>query len=243
MGTKLPVGRATMGLLGVAAVLLVFVPASWFTAGEYGAYAAGIQAAGVLLALIFAYITLGAQNRAATEALRSQEQLDRVSRTLGFHEAMVTGEIQGARIRLIDYLRAHGDAGATCPMSVEQLRTGDYRSVNVDQAWQPESYLHTPIHDVNVVLRFFERAEPALTSGLVDEALFHKLLGRHIAWWDEAIIADEGEAVRHALSQLAAWVWDYGQRNPLQSEYVSHWISNMTRDFPTGRYTGWRLVP
>jgi hypothetical protein len=84
---------------------------------------------------------------------------------------MVTGEIQGARIRLIDHLRELGVGSAPLRVSVEVLRAHAYPQ---SQAAVGE-YLHTPIHDVHIVLRFFERAEPALSSGPVSEALFHQL--------------------------------------------------------------------
>lgn len=231
-----------MYLLVAAAALAVLVPAYWLTPSRYDAYAAGIQAAGVLLALVFAYITLTAQNRAAAEALQSQVELDRVTRTLGFHEAMVSGEIQGARIRLIDLLRDHGVSQSPLQVSFATLRGFEY-TVSSGPAQWGDSYLHTPIHDIHIVLRFFERAEPALALGLVNEALFHKLLGRHIAWWDETIDRDEGEAVRYALSQLADWVWNYIQQNPSRSVYVSNWIKNLAKDFPNSKYADLQANP
>lgn len=232
-----------MYLLVSAVALAVFLPANWLAPGRYGAYAAGIQAAGVLLALIFAYITLTAQNRAAADALRSQVELDRVSRTLGFHEAMVSGEIQGARIRLIDLLRDRGVAQAPLRVSFETLRGFEYSSTNSGPMQWGESYLHTPMHDIHILLRFFERAEPALELGLVNEALLHKLLGRHIAWWDETLDRDEGEAVRYALSELADWVWNYIQSHPDRSTYVSNWIKNMAKDFPNSKYADLQANP
>ncbi|HST83053.1 MAG TPA: hypothetical protein VLL08_15065 [Kineosporiaceae bacterium] len=222
----------------MVAMLAVFAPAIWLVPDRYGAYAAGVQAAGVLLALIFAYVTLSSQNRAAAESLRSQVELDRVSRTLGFHEAMVSGEIQGARIRLIDHLRSLGVAQAPLGVSLETLRRSEYSSPESHSREWGESYRHTPFHDVSIVLRFFERAEPALKLGLVDEALLHRLLGRHIAWWDETIDRDEGEAVRYALSGLADWVWEFIQQHPDRSAYVANWVKNLARDFPNSKYAG-----
>jgi hypothetical protein len=232
-----------MYVLVAAAMTVVFVPAFWLLPDKYGAYAAGIQAAGVLLALIFAYVTLTAQNRAAAEALKSQLELDRVSRTLGFHEAMVSGEIQGARIRLIDHLRALGVDRSPLRVSLEALRGAEYDSTGPDSRQWGENYLHTPFHDVSIVLRFFERAEPALQRGLVDEELFHKLLGRHIVWWDETIDRDEGEAVRYALSELADWVWEYFQENPSRTGYVTNWNKNLAKDFPGSRYAAMHSNP
>jgi hypothetical protein len=227
-----------MYALVVVAMLAVFAPAFWLVPERYAAYASGVQAAGVLLALIFAYVTLSSQNRAAAESLKSQVELDRVSRTLGFHEAMVSGEIQGARIRLIDHLRSLGVAQAPLRVSLKNLRSDEYASTGPDSREWGENYRHTPFHDVSIVLRFFERAEPALKMGLVDEVLFHRLLGRHIAWWDETIERDEGEAVRYALSGLADWVWEFIQQHPDRSAYAANWVKNLVKDFPQSKYAG-----
>jgi len=238
MRVGVPGNRAATGALVTAVALVVFVPAYWFDSGEYGAYAAGVQAAGVLLALIYASSTLTTQKHVAAEALRSQAELERVSRALAFHEAMVSGEIQAARIRLIDHLRAAGEGNRPLRVTLQTLRGREYPPRPGDQPGAVDVDRPTPIHDVHIVLRFFERAEPALTRGLVDRALFHQLLGRHIAWWDEAIDRNEGEAVRYALSTLADWVWTHTQEDPAEKSYVGNWIRNLTQDFPSGRYAG-----
>ena len=241
MNAVVPVNRAT-GALVVAVLVVVFAPAYWLVPERYGAYAAGVQAAGVLLALIYASSTLTTQKVVAAEALRSQVDLDRVNRTLGFHEAMVSGEIQAARIRLIDHLRSLGPDRRPLRVTIKTLRDQEYSRPEDEPRAAEGNYRPTPIHDVHIVLRFFERAEPALARGLVEPALFHQIMGRHIAWWDEALDRNEGEAVRYALSTLGDRVWAHIHEDPAQSTHVANWMRNLAQDFPASRYVDQQAV-
>lgn len=70
--------------LMAAVLVILIVPAAFLSSGRYSAFASGVQAAGVLVALILALITLDAD--------RHDKRVDRV---LALHQELVTGEIEG----------------------------------------------------------------------------------------------------------------------------------------------------
>jgi hypothetical protein len=96
--------------------------------------------------------------------------------------------------------------------------------------------LRNPIGDAYALLWYFERAEAALDAGLLDEGLFHKLLGRHIAWWDHAITRDPSESMRGALERLGDWVWLHAEAHPTAAAYAERWKLTLAWGFPRSDY-------
>jgi hypothetical protein len=202
-------------LLAAAIIIVLVVPFPFLESQRYSAYASGVQALGVLIALILAVLTLGAD--------RHDKQVDRV---LALHSEFVTGEIQAARIRLIDHLRRRGGGlyiqGATRDDLQKDPRLSAY-----DQ--EPE---HTPFHDANTVLRFFERANAAIKAKTLYEPLFHELIIRHVLWWELALLPGSSPWFgRVALGELAAWGHQYEEVHGASLEYLPSWRANRERDF------------
>ena len=211
-------------LLGIV-LAPIFLPAFFLDTERYAAYGAAAQALGVFLALVLATVTLQAQNHAAQVSLHEQLRIDRVGRTLGLHELFTGGEVNRARARLIDHLRLinaeedngewsgsrHG--GPVRPVALTEVRQ-DARIANYVEPGSGPGPVANPIGDAYALLWYFERAEAALMGGLLEESLFHKLLGRHIVWWDEAILRDSAESMRSALARLGDWVSGVLRRTP-----------------------------
>lgn len=127
-------------LVGIAFALIVPVPL--LDAQRYAAYAAGLQALGVLVALILAGV-----------ALRSDRHDKQVDRVLLLHSELVNGETQAARIRLVDHLRRCGGGQHMRSVTLSELQRAPGLSGYRDNRTS------TPLHDANTVLRFFERAK------------------------------------------------------------------------------------
>jgi len=126
-------------LYAIATVILVtlIAPAAFLSSSRYSAYASGLQAAGVLIAIILAVITLDAD--------RHDKRVDRV---LALHQELVSGEIEGCRIRLIDHLRKRGGGHRILAVTRDDLQK-DPRVSSYDG-----SMGYTPFHDANTILRF-----------------------------------------------------------------------------------------
>jgi len=202
----------------------------------------------VFLALILASATLQAQNRAAQVSLREQLRIDRVGRTLDFHELFTGGEVNQARAHLIDHLRLlHAEereegsppparyGGPVRPVTLADLRDHPRIATYTGPAVS-STPARNPIGDAYALLWYFERAEAALRAGLLEDGLFHKLLGRHIAWWDEAVVRDPAESMRSALGRLSDWVWEYSEANPEAAPYAKSWEATLAWGFPGSRY-------
>jgi len=71
---------------------------------------------------------------------------------------------------------------------------------------------------------------------LLEDGLFHEILGRRIAWWNEAIVHDPTESMRGALARLTEWVWDYAKKHPESRTYTKAWGATLGWGFPRGRY-------
>jgi hypothetical protein len=235
---------AVIGLLALS----MFLPALVLDTERYAAYGSAAQALGVFLALVLAGVTLQSQNRAAQVSLREQAHIDRVGRTLHFHELFTGGEVNGGRARLIEHLRVlhaeerdrawqsegrHG--GPVRAVSLAELRQHDRISVYGGTAGD-HGPVPNPIGDAYSLLWYFERAEAALEAGLLEDSLFHKLLGRHIVWWDEAVKRDPAESMRLSLARLGDWVWDYPTAHPEALPDAKAWEATLAWGFPESRY-------
>jgi hypothetical protein len=204
--------RTALLLVGIAIALIVPIPL--LDAQRYAAYAAGLQALGVLVALILAGLALSSD--------RHDKQVDRV---LLLHSELVGGETQAARIRLIDHLRRWGG-----DQHIRSVTRSELQSTPGLSAYQDGS-TSTPLQDANNVLRFFERANAAVKWSSVYEPLFHQLIIRHARWWEVALQEDSATwAGREALSELTAWGRAYEARWPGLA-YLATWQANRERDF------------
>jgi hypothetical protein len=234
-------------LIALLAILL-FAPALFLDTERYAAFSTAAQALGVFLALILAAATLQSQNRAAQVSVQEQVRIDRVGRTLEFHRLFTGGEINAARSRLIGHLRvlhaeglgqhpspAHTNGGPVRPVSLTELRE-DRRIAVYTRPETDGTSVGSPIGDAYSMLWYFERAEAALRGGLLEEGLFHKLLGRHIAWWDQALVRDGKESMRSALAQLGDWIWEYSDKNPEAGLYARSWEATLAWGFPKSRF-------
>jgi hypothetical protein len=201
--------------LGAFILAALIAPAAFLNSSRYSAYASGLQATGVLIALILAVITLDAD--------RHDKQVDRV---LALHQELVTGDIEGCRIRLIDHLRKRGGGRYVQTVTRDDLQK-DPRLSSYDG---PSG--HTPFHDANTLLRFFERANAAIKAKTVNEPLFHELIIRHALWWDVALRHSSTPWVgRSALGELASWAKIYEKAHLVELEYLTSWQQNRNRDF------------
>jgi len=199
------------------AILLValVVPLPFLSPGRYSAYATGLQALGVLIAVVLAVVTIDTD--------RHDKQVDRV---LALHHELVTGEIEGCRVRLIDHLRKRGGGSHVLPVTREGLQK-DPRLSSYDGSTR-----YTPFHDANTVLRFFERANAAVKAGTVNQPLFHELIIRHALWWSEALLASSTPWVGiSALDELTAWARSYQDVHGASLDYLSAWHENREHDF------------
>lgn len=196
----------------------LIAPAAFLNSNRYSAYATGLQALGVLIALILALITLDAD--------RHDKRVDRV---LALHQELVTGEIEGCRIRLIDHLRKRGGGRHVLAVTREDLQK-DPRLSHYDG--QSE---YTPFHDANTVLRFFERANAAVKARTVHEPLFHELIVRHALWWNTALRSSATPWVgRSALEELTSWAELYEKVHGARIGYLASWRKNRDHDFGHG---------
>jgi hypothetical protein len=233
----------SVGIFGLA----TFIPAFWLDTDRFAAYATAAQAFGVFIALVLGILTLQSQNGATQSDLQKKVHIDRVSRTLEFHKSFTHGEITAARSHLLHHLRAvrreekwaraaspHTHSGPVRRTTLSELRN-DYRLSTYLELTEC-SCLRNPIDDACSVLWYFERTEAALSRGLLEDDLLHKLLGRHIVWWDEVIRRDSSESMRPALARLGDWAWAYSEEHPETMAYVRTWQATFAWGFPESRF-------
>jgi hypothetical protein len=192
--------------------LVFVVPALVSDSTRYQAVVAGVQAFGVIIALLFAAVTI-----------RNDTQDKRVDRAVELHDLVVSEPIYDARVRLAQHLRAFGD-GAVRLVSQDELRNDPLIS-----RYDPDPGV-TPQRDLNRILRIFERSNALRLSGATDFALLHRLLGQHVLWWDRAIGYAEHEHLRQPLRDLAEWVRGYTREHP-HLDYVTTWNILASGDF------------
>ena len=202
-------------VFGTVILVALIAPASFLNSSRYSAYASGLQATGVLIALVLAVITLDAD--------RHDKQVDRV---LALHQELVTGAIEDCRVRLIDHLRKRGGGRHVLAVTRDDLQK-DPRLSSYDGDLE-----YTPFHDANTILRFFERANAAIKAKTVNELLFHELIIRHALWWNTAFRPSSTPWVgRSALEELASWAELYEVVHGTKLKYLASWRTNRERDF------------
>ena len=211
-GVKLLRNRGTAPLfIGIALALVVPIPL--LDAQRYAAYAAGLQALGVLVALILAGMALNSD--------RHDKQVDRV---ILLHSELVNGETQAARIRLVDHLRLWGGRYVRSVTRNELQSSPGLSVYRYDKS-------STPLNDANTILRFFERANAAVKWSSVYQPLFHELIIRHARWWELALRESSAPwAGRDALRELSEWGRTYEARWP-ELAYLASWQASRERDF------------
>jgi hypothetical protein len=154
-----------LALVAVAVVFVLIGAFQLISMDSYSALTDGIQAVGVIVALAVAAATLRADSRNQT--------LDRV---LSLHQELMSGEVGAARVRLVRHLRGH-DRGPTRPTRLEELHNGPLATYSFQAMKLDEESVktHRPDLDVNILLRYFERADSAREAGAVYFPVFADL--------------------------------------------------------------------
>jgi hypothetical protein len=219
-----------VALFGVIVwTVLVALPGAWWTPDKYSAWATGLSTIAVVLALALAVVTL-----------RTDVKGRQVDRTLSLHTEFTSGEINDARLRLVNHLREHGStnsSGHRMPrrVSVEELHAGSGMS-----SYGP-NIQSNPKDDLSKILRFFERARLVRDAGSADDPLFVELIGRHACWWNCALIRNSSRGTRRALMQLGLWCDAFAGKHKRRYSYLAGWGDARTRDF--GSTTPWQNDP
>jgi hypothetical protein len=152
-------------VLGVIAwILLVASPAAWWHADKVSAWATALSAIAVVPALVLAVATL-----------RTDVRDRQVDRTFSLHSELTSGEINDARLRLVDHLRKHGTASQSGRILPRRTSIVELRSGSGIGTYGPDS-LDSPRDDLSKVLRFFERARLVREAGSADDPLFVELI-------------------------------------------------------------------
>jgi hypothetical protein len=125
---------------GSILALILVIPSLFLDAGAYGSFAAGIQAFGLIITLLFATITIRKDNRDT-----------RVDRVVALYESLVSETIYSVRIRLSEHLKACGQ-GRVRRCTQHELRD------DPTLCRYPDASTFSPVLDLNIVLRSFERA-------------------------------------------------------------------------------------
>lgn len=196
----------------VSAAFLALGLTGWLDSGTYGALTGGVQAIGVVVAL-----ALG------TATLRSDSRDRRVDRVLALHQELFGGEVQAARIRLVNHMRS-GSSRRAKVVSRADLADGSLAEYS-------SSSVYLPRRDANVLLRFFERANAARLAKAVYLPLYATLIGGHAAWWDKAIRYDRSWPARQHLAELGSWAHDYARINQSRHPNLALWLSRIDDDF------------
>jgi hypothetical protein len=139
---------------GVAATLLLLatvlgIAALFLNSGQYQAFTGGVQALGVVAALVIAVATIASD--------RTDRQVDRV---LQLQEELLGSDLYGVRTRLVRHLREHALEGKTRRVSLSEL-TGDPQLSKYDDA----DSAFDPRRDASRLLRYFEKANAARRGG------------------------------------------------------------------------------
>jgi hypothetical protein len=194
---------AACGTAALAASLTI--PALVLDASQYVALAAGVQAFGVVAALVFGAATL------AREA--KDKRLDRVAAIFDGYQTAHSD----ARYRLLGLLE--GPEGRSKPASARQIRQ--------DPAFSqyPDMPGANPRIDAERILLFFESLNGLRCAGALDLPLAHRLFGRNILWWDFAIAYEPFTQMRDPLRDLAEWVRAYNRSH--RPAYLGEWQASL----------------
>jgi hypothetical protein len=202
-----------------AAVLLIFVPWLWLAVESFSAWATGVQAAGVVLALSL-----------AVKTLRNDSRDRRVDRTLALHKELTSGRLDAARRRLVDHLKEHG----TGEFPVWQVTRDELRNDPALSRYSEPNETFSPEQDAGLLKRYFERCCLAQIRGIVDPPVFLELIGRHARWFDYALMPDKTNT-RRLLGELAVWADVYVAQNQATYSFLQNWGETRLRDFPRRR--------
>jgi hypothetical protein len=182
--------------LGLAWTLLVVLPIPWFDPGRYSAYAARLQAFGIVTAFLVGAIAIYLDGRDR-----------RVDRVYSLHRELTVGELDDARRRLVDHLRKHSGPGPLQRRySPDELRVDS--SLNHYDSHQQD---FTPRSDLGLLLRFFERTRLVREVGSAHDAVFVELVGRHAGWWN-CVIKNDNRKSRKGLMELGTWADDFARK-------------------------------
>jgi hypothetical protein len=209
---------------GVLWLLIVSVPGFFTSPTRYEAYATGVQAVGLVLALLLAAWTLDV----GATTLRTDVKDRRVDRTLALHEELTSGETDKSRRRLLVHLRDHAPVGEKYLAITRQELGAMAIHSRYSSAAPPEA---TPFSDAGVLLRFFERAQLAQQAHTIEPSMFVELIGRHATWWN-ALFKQENTNPRQALKALSDWSDDFAKTHRDKYSYLTSWGQSRLRDFP-----------
>jgi hypothetical protein len=219
-----------VALIGVVAwTLLVALPGAWWPPDKYSAWATGLSTFAVVLALTLAIVTL-----------RTDVKDRQVDRTLSLHAELTSGEINDARLRLVDHLREHGSTNSS---GHRMPRRASVKELHADSGigiYGP-SLQGNPKDDLSKILRFFERARLVRDAGSADDPLFVELIGRHACWWNCVLVRDSSRGPRRNLMQLGLWCDAFADKHKRRYSYLAGWGDARTSDF--GSKTPWQNDP
>lgn len=208
---------------------LVLLPGVWWDPQKYSAWASGLSAFAVALALGLAVVTL-----------RTDVKDRQVDRTLALHAELTSGEINEARVRLVDHLRAHGQVDASGHRRPARASVAELRGTTGLGVYN-QGVGSTPKSDLSQLLRFFERARLVREAGSIDEPLFVELIGRHAGWWNCALVRNSDWGSRRTLMELGLWCDGFAERNESRYPYLARWGKARSNDF--GSKTPWQGDP
>jgi hypothetical protein len=207
-------------ILGITVGGLVFLAVGatgWVDPERYGSLTAGAQALGVVIALALAAFTL-----------RSDSRDRRVDRVLALHNEFMTGGVWEARHRLAHHL--HALEGPRESRVTREAVFGDHPLLHYAED------VGAPLKiDVDLLLRFFERANAARLTGALHEDLLADLIGKHAMWWDHAFAPDEEWMLRAPLQDLSSWCHGYVESRILAQSRLREWLRPLQRDFEDPR--------
>jgi hypothetical protein len=109
----------TLLVVTVAFAALVFTPLRALDATQFGAWAAALQAIGVVAALAVA----AQQLRQSSAALSQQTYDSRVDRVFALNQELTTGPVNDARRRLSRHLARHGSGKLVLRLSRHDLKS------------------------------------------------------------------------------------------------------------------------
>jgi hypothetical protein len=201
---------ASLGFLAIGAF-------GWVGPERYASLTAGAQALGVVIALALAAFTL-----------RSDSRDRRVDRVLALHNEFMTGGVWGARYRLAHHL--HSLEGPRTSTVTREAVFGD--PPRLRYASDSEAILKI---DVDLLLRFFERANAARLTGALHGDLLADLIGKHAMWWDSAFAPDDEWMLRTPLQDLSSWCRGYVESRIPTQPGLRDWLRPLQRDFEDPR--------
>jgi hypothetical protein len=218
---------------GVFAVIawgvLVALPAVWWIPEKYSAWASGLSTFAVVLALALGDVTL-----------RTDVRDRQVDRTLSLHTELTSGEINDARLRLVDHLRDHGSTNSSGYRMPRRASVQELHAVS-GMGTYGHAAESNPKDDLSMILRFFERARLVREAGSADNPLFVELIGRHACWWNCALVRDSSRGSRRTLMQLGLWCDAFADKHQRRYAFLAGWGNARTLDF--GSRTPWQNDP